>query len=343
MGKKVPNGPIDVVIPWVDGADPEWNKLRQQYLIGIEEVQKNSASITRFESWDNLRYVFRGIEKNMPWVNKIFFVTCGHLPSFLNLKCPKLCIVNHKDYIPEKYLPTFNSNTIEINYHRIKELSENFILFNDDLFPLQPIKESYYFKNNCVCDEAVERALCPHTQELDSHVNMYRAVNMMIIINKYFHKRDVQRKNWWKWYNPMYGKRLMRTIALSHYYDFDYFSIPHMAVAMKKSVIKKIWELEPEIMDLSSQNKFRNYSDISQYLFRFWKLCEGDFYPRRTKGLYVNITDENCKKIAEIIRGRKQQMIALNEEDELKDFENVRNVINQALSEIYPVKSSFEK
>lgn len=343
MRKTKPNGPIDVVIPWVDGADPEWNKLRQQYSKELEDVQKNSDSITRFESWDNLRYIFRGIEKNMPWVNKVFFVTCGHLPSFLNPECPKLRIVNHKDYIPEKYLPTFNSNTIEINYHRIEELSENFILFNDDVFPLQLIKESYYFKNDCVCDEAVERALCPHIQELDSRVNMYRAVNMMIIINKYFHKREVQRKNWWKWYNPMYGRHLMRTIALSYYYDFDYFSIPHMAVAMKKSVIKKIWELEPEIMDRSSQNKFRNYSDISQYLFRFWKFCEGDFYPRRTKGLYINITDENCEEIAEIIRGRKQQMIALNEEDDLKNFEYVRDVINQALSEIYPVKSSFEK
>jgi hypothetical protein len=343
MGKKVPNGPIDVILPWVDAADSEWDKLRQQYSIKIEEVQKNSTSITRFESWDNLRYVFRGIEKCMPWINKVFFVTYGHLPSFLNPECPKLRIVNHKDYIPEKYLPTFNSNTIEINYHRIGELSENFILFNDDLFPIQPIKETYYFKNNCVCDEAVERALCPNIQELDSRVNMYRAVNIMILINKYFHKREVQKKNWWKWYYPFYGKRLMRTLSLSHYYDFDYFSIPHMAVAMKKSVIKKIWELEPEIMDASSRNKFRSYSDISQYIFRFWKLCEGDFYPRRTKGLYVNITDENCEKIADMIRGRKHQMIALNESGELRNFENVRSVINKALSEIYPEKSIFEK
>lgn len=343
MRKKVPNDPIDVILPWVDAADPEWSELRQKYSLKIENIQKNSTSITRFESWDNLKYIFRGIEKCMPWVNNIFFVTYGHLPSFLNLECSKLHIINHKDYIPEKYLPTFNSNTIEINYHRIEKLSENFILFNDDLFPLQPIKESYYFKNNCVCDEAVERALCPNVQELDSHVNMYRAVNMMILINKYFHKREVQRKNWWKWYNLGYGKRLIRTVALAHYYDFDYFSIPHMAVAMKKSVIKKIWELEPEAMDISSSNKFRNYSDISQYIFRFWKLCEGDFYPRRTKGLYVNITDENCGKVADIIRCRKQQMIALNESDELRNFENVRKLINKALSEIYPEKSIFEK
>lgn len=343
MNRKIPNDPIDVILPWVDATDPAWCELRDKYSKGLEIIQKNSNSITRFESWENLKYVLRGIEKCMPWINKVFLVTCGQVPSFLKPDCTKLQIVDHTDYIPQEYLPTFNSNTIEINYHRIYGLSENFILFNDDLFPLQPIKETYYFKNNCVCDEAVERALCPNLQELDSHVNMYRAVNMMVIINKYFSKRKVQRKNWWKWYNPAYGKRLMRTVALSHYYDFDYFSIPHMAVAMKKSVIEKIWELEPEAMDLSSRNKFRNYSDISQYIFRFWKLCEGDFYPRRTKGLYINITDENCIEIANMIRRRAQQMISINEADELKDFKKVRNIINKALLSIYPKKSIFEK
>jgi len=343
MNRKIPNGPIDIILPWVDAADPAWCELRKQYSKNLEEVQKNSNSITRFESWGNLKYVLRGIEKCMPLVNKIFLVTCGQIPSFLDLECTSLRVVNHKDYIPAEYLPTFNSNTIEINYHRIHELSENFILFNDDLIPLQPIQESYYFKNNRVCDEAVERALCPNIQELDSHVNLYRAVNMMVIINRHFSKRIVQKRNWWKWFYPGYGKRIIRTIALTHYYDFDYFSIPHMAVAMKKSVIEKIWRLEPEAMDRSYRNKFRNYSDVSQYLFRFWKLCEGDFYPRRTKGLYVNISDDNCMEIAHIIRKRTQQMISLNETDELKDFERVRNVINRAISDIYPEKSMFEK
>lgn len=343
MGKDTENGPIDVVIPWVDAADPEWDARRRQYAENLENFQEASNSATRFESWDNLKYIFRGIETCMPWVNRVFLVTCGQVPDFIDPKCSRLKLVNHEDYIPAEYLPTFNSNTIEINYHRIKELSENFILFNDDLIPLQPIREKYYFRNNLVCDEAVERALCPKICELDSRVNMYRAVNIMIIINKYFHKREVQRKNWWKWHHLGYGKRLFRTMALSHYYDFDYFSIPHMAVAMKKSVISKIWELEPEIMECSSRNRFRSYSDVSQYLFRFWTLCQGNFYPRRTKGLYMNITDENCTEIAEVIRGRKQQMLSLNEADELKDFERAKNVIKQALEDIYPQKSIFEK
>lgn len=57
----------------------------------------------------------------------------------------------------------------------------------------------------------------------------------------------------------------------------------------------------------------------------------------------MNITDENCTEIAEVIRGRKQQMLSLNEADELKDFERAKNVIKQALEDIYPQKSIFEK
>lgn len=342
MKKDIKNEPIDVVIPWVDGNDPEWNKERKKYVGTLDYFEKESNSDTRFESWDNLKYIFRGIETCMPWVNKVFLITYGHIPDFLNIDCPKLRVIKHSDYIPTEYLPTFNSNTIEINYHRINELSENFILFNDDLFPLKEVSENYYFKNNLICDEAVERALCPSITELDSRVNMYRCVNNMIIINKYFDKRKVQKKHFFKWYNLKYGKKLMRTISLHHYFDFDYFSIPHMACPMKKSVIAKLWELEPEVFHISSMNRFRSYSDVSQYVFRFWTLCEGKFNPRRTKGIYVNITDNNCDEIVDIIKQRKEIMLVLNEEESLKDFHKAKEKINAAFEEIFPNKSSYE-
>ena len=130
------NTPIDIVIPWVDGADPDWNNLRKQYDNYGKGICGANTEI-RYQSWDNLYLWFRAIEKCMPWVHKIFFITYGHIPAFLDIHSSKLRIVRHEEYIPKEYLPTFNSNTIEMNLHRINELSENFILFNDDLFPLQ--------------------------------------------------------------------------------------------------------------------------------------------------------------------------------------------------------------
>ena len=63
---------IDVVIPWVDGSDHNWQKLKDQYK-GLKSAHKSDS---RYRDWDNLQYIFRGIEKFWPWVNLVFLVTC---------------------------------------------------------------------------------------------------------------------------------------------------------------------------------------------------------------------------------------------------------------------------
>jgi hypothetical protein len=94
-----------------------------------------------------MKYFFRGVEKFAPWVNNVFFVTFGHYPTWLNLKHPKLKFIKHEDYIPKRYLPTFNSHTIELNYHRINELSNHFVYFNDDMFIINHMNQSDFFEN----------------------------------------------------------------------------------------------------------------------------------------------------------------------------------------------------
>ena len=63
------NQQIDLVLPWVDGSDPLWLAEKNKYDINHE------VSKVRYESWDNLQYIFRGIEQYMPWIHKVFFVT----------------------------------------------------------------------------------------------------------------------------------------------------------------------------------------------------------------------------------------------------------------------------
>ena len=104
------HGAIDFVVTWVDGNDPAWQQEKQKYTAVNADVRVN-----RYREWDQLKYWFRAVEKYAPWVNKIHFVTWGHLPEWLDTTNPKLNIVNHKDYIPEEYLPTFSSHTIELH------------------------------------------------------------------------------------------------------------------------------------------------------------------------------------------------------------------------------------
>ncbi len=105
---------IDFVIFWVDGSDVEWQKKKAFY--------KGTAlqnSDVRFRDWGLLRYWFRAVEKYAPWVNRVYFVADNQRPEWLNYNHPKLAYVDHQDFIPSKYLPSFQSNTIEDKKHRI--------------------------------------------------------------------------------------------------------------------------------------------------------------------------------------------------------------------------------
>ena len=92
---------IDFVIPWVDGNDEAWICEKKKYQVS----QQEDASVNRYRDWSNLQFWFRGVEKYAPWVNKIHFITWGHVPEWLNEEHPKLHIVKHEDYIHKKYLP----------------------------------------------------------------------------------------------------------------------------------------------------------------------------------------------------------------------------------------------
>lgn len=329
--------PIDLILPWVDGSDPEWQKEKSKFDIHDE------VSNTRYESWDNLQYVFRGIEKFMPWVHRVFFVTWGHVPEWMNLSCDKLRVVNHREYIPDNYLPTFNSNVIEMNYFRIHDLSENFILFNDDLFPLRPIAQEYYFQNDMPCEEAVETHFVlkeGKNQEISPWWN-YSNVNNMIIINKHFNKLDVINKNYDKWFNPVYGVRMKQNLSLYEWHDFESFVYPHEATGLRKSVLKQIWQEEYNALNRASQNKFRSYTDVTHRLVSMWQICSGEFIPHKFKGKFFLIEEKNYREVVQSIKEKQYPIVCLNERY-TDGFSVIRKAVTGALKEILPDKSDFE-
>ena len=141
---------IDFIITWVDGNDPVWRKDFEHYSeLERKEVDKGAV---RFRDWETLHYWFRGVEKFAPWVNRIYFVTYGHIPIWLNTDHPKLQIVRHEDFIPSEYLPTFNSNVIEFYFYKIKGLSEKFVYFNDDMFLINHVCPERFFRDGLPCD-----------------------------------------------------------------------------------------------------------------------------------------------------------------------------------------------
>lgn len=72
---------IDFVITWVNANDENWQNEKSKYSPNNEDNQHNNNNV-RYRYWDNLHYWFRGIEKFTPWVNKIHFITYGHVPEW---------------------------------------------------------------------------------------------------------------------------------------------------------------------------------------------------------------------------------------------------------------------
>lgn len=138
--------PIDIVVPWVNPDDENWKKDFNFW----KEKETGNKEPCRYRDWKLLRFVFRSIEDNCPWCRYVFLILSSpsQIPDWLNVNNPKLKIVYHKDYIPSDFLPTFNSNVIELFYPNIKELSDNFILINDDMFFWNKKDESFFFEND---------------------------------------------------------------------------------------------------------------------------------------------------------------------------------------------------
>ena len=333
------NDKIDLVIAWVDDSDEEWIKEKNKYSNKKIDVEN---SIIRYRDLGTLKYLFRGIEKFAPWINKIHFVTYGHIPKWLNVENPKINIVCHKDYIDEEFLPTFSSRPIELNLHRIKGLSDKFIYFNDDMFFIDKVKPSDFFKKGypkyaAICDSL--RA--DKTNDKYAH----NILNASIIINNHFNKRKEMIKHLNKWFSIKYGKYNLKNILNFPYKECSRLCNFHMPYPYLKKTFSEVWNEENEILNETCKNKIRTIMDVNQTIFWYWAIFKNEFYPQKIKmGKYYGITDDNSK-IVETITKQKCKIICINDTymSENVNFESVKNEIKNAFETILNEKCSYEK
>lgn len=327
---------IDIVITWVDNSDVDWKQDYLKYTSKDQQSNVFTAGDNRYQSQSTLKYLFRGIEKYAPWVNHVFFVTYGHLPEWLNTNNDKLIIVKHSDFIPKDYLPTFNSNTILLNLHRIKDLSERFILFNDDMYLTNRCRQTTFFKDGKPRDMAVLNPIV--APNFDPFWDMM--LNNVSIINKNFDKRESMNKNIFKWINFKYGiKNNVRNILFYSYRKFSGFYDVHLPNSHLKSVFEEIWSKEYDVCHQTCSHKFRTCDDITEWTMRYWQLASGNFIPiNKTKlGVYVSLKDDSYKGAIKKCDKKKYKMICFNDENDDSVF------LIDFFESKFKQKSSFER
>lgn len=140
---------IDFCIAYVNNQDEVW---RNTYINFCKQNNLHERIVDLLGSrFGGLTFVYDQIKlvnKNMPWINKIYLLLSNKEQIDMSKLPSNVEIVLHEDFIPYQFLPTFNSTTIEMFLWNIKNISEKFIYANDDMLPTGKLEPSDFFEED---------------------------------------------------------------------------------------------------------------------------------------------------------------------------------------------------
>lgn len=288
---------IPIVYLWVDGSDKEYKK---RYSLLVNSRNRDN---------DDLKYSLRSLETYMPWwKGKLYIVTDNQCPSWLMLD-DNIIIVDHKDIIPEKFLPTFNSHFIQRYVHNIDGIEDNFLLFDDDFILNDSLRPEDFIKDSILINKFNDGIISLNKLNIKSNLwkaSVYQTMNIL---------KDKLNDNFDKLY-------------LNH--------SPY--VLSKKSIIECNELFKNELEDKIF--KFRDYEFSTVYLYIY--------YYHITNNIPIKVTDYRCffmdvKDDSEFISLQEtiidKQFVCFNDNFGSKDT-------SRRLKELYdrllPFKSSYE-
>ncbi len=292
---------MDIVITYVDGLDPLWRK-------DYEKALDVPAMSKRFRDWGTLKYLLRGIEVHMPFVENVYLVVArdSQVPSWVDRKVLK--VVLHEDIIPAEHLPTFNSTTIEMFLHKIPGLAERFIYFNDDIFPLADCTPDDFYMDG---KTAMGFSTC--------------------LFSKSLYKKQV--KNGY----------VLAAKALGIKPGMFFKRPQHTCSPMRKSVCEELYaKVEPEIM--ASLSRLRTVDNMNQHMYLNYMYLSGRAVSRRIPGKFFSMALASPDRIADYICNPRRKLLCINDVNFAEDkFLSYRDTILKGFMAHFPDKSRFEK
>ncbi|WP_432152564.1 stealth family protein [Streptomyces sp. bgisy029] len=308
--------PIDVVYTWVDGSDQEWQRRRGAF--SESGYHAEAANAARYISRDELRYSLRALEQNAPWVRHVYLVTDRQRPHWLNLRSPRITVVDHSELFTDPAaLPTFNSHAIESQLHHIDGLSEHFLYFNDDMFLGCPVTPRDFFLSNGMTRTFFSPSQVPRWELSGGD----RPV-------------DAAGKN-------------NRRLLLENFGSAIVQKLRHAPYALRRSVL---YEIEREFAEAhrgTSYSRFRSPTDISvpSSLYHYYAYFTARAVPSEIAFAYLDLAKpEIARRLGILLARRDRQAFCIN--DTLSDtFDDGRQaaVLSDFLQAYYPVPSPFER
>ena len=302
---------MDIVISFVDCKDKVWMK---NYLRTIRKCN-GIFPYHQFYNHNTIKYVLRGIDEFIPYVNNVFIVVSNieQVPDYVDQS--KVKIVLHKDFIPEEYLPLFNSTAIELFLHKIPGLGEEFVYFNDDMIPISHIPYEDLFKDGIPC-------ISFNTEQREQSLS-YRHC----ILSFYEAKNTVE---------ILTGKEIDTK-------DIELQIPQHSPTPLLKSVCDEASNIERHnsLLDFYITN-IRSPRNLNQYYWADILYFKKQYTASNIKSYYTSTLDIKDVDIEEVKKENK--FICINDygSDEMP-LSQIDDIIQLKLDTIFKNKSKYEK
>ncbi|MBR5661712.1 MAG: hypothetical protein IKW99_09190 [Bacteroidales bacterium] len=291
---------MDAVITFVNGLDPVW-QAEYSSTVGGEMLSK------RFRDWGTLKYLLRGIERHIPSIENVFLVVSGEtqVPDWVNRSAVR--IVLHKDIIPEQFLPTFNSTTIEMFLHKIPGLSEEFLYFNDDMFPVKDCSHSDFFRDG--------KAVIGFAKHL-------------FAAGKY--KKRVRNSD----------RQARKALGIRP--GLFFVRPQHTCSPMLRSESETIYAFSEDII-FNVVSRLRTTRNFNQYLFLDYLYFQGKTVPGKISNKHLSPAVHSPETIVSNILDPKYKLLCINDVSMTdEDFERYRSAVLDAFGKHFPEASRFE-
>lgn len=305
LGKKV-----DLIITYVNCNDQNW---KNEYEIAAH-TRAIPAMMERFRSFGTLRYLFRGIDKYMSFVDRAILIVSSEsqIPNWLNRD--NVRIVLHSDYISPLSIPTFNSCTIESFFFRLDDLNDFIIYTNDDIYPLMSTTAEDFFTDGV-----------PNT-----HFKFYRG----------YDKNNTFRQQCKNGANMIFDALTMARL-IENKENPKFFKPDHCMSAMTIDTIRTVGQLCGEDIRKAA-TPFRGFRNVNQHIYLYYQYFTDKYCDKAIDYEYITFND-GLDRVVKTILNPRHKLLCINDSGLYScDYDNAKRAIQKALSKVLPNKSKFE-
>lgn len=325
---------IDFVVTWVDGENPLWKRQMLKYKKMCNALNYLNGQERFRSSFELLELWLIGVKKYAPWVRFVFLIVDPITKrKCMSLQSNKVRVISHEEFIPMEFLPTYNSNVIELNIHKLSGLSNNFVLFNDDCFVMNDVEPTDFFFNNTPVDYDVNASLEERSRGNDIHINDLN------IIKRIYDFQDYRIKYLFKFGSNLLDKGFWRTVignALTD--DFIGWRDEHLPVSYSKRDFERAFLEDRKLLINQSKRRFRSESDLTHHFIKYNRIISGDYIHRKSGvvGKYIEMNEDIDETLQGYEKRRLPKILCINDIQSSEDnYQHALKSVKRFLVDAY--------